>query len=91
MLRTVYFRPNKPLQTDLQPDSVPKAFRDRRGVFWIDFSGEPPETSQPILESFGFHPLAIEDCRVELALTGEGQVRIDCTVALPKRQLRQST
>lgn len=28
------------------------------------------------------HPLAIEDCRVELALTGEGQVRIDCTVAL---------
>ncbi len=61
MLRTVYFRPNKPLQTDLQPDSVPKAFRDRRGVFWIDFSGEPPEASQPILESFGFHPLAIED------------------------------
>lgn len=61
MIRTVYFRPNKPLQTDLQPAAIQKAFRDRRAVLWVDFAGEPPETCQPILESFGFHSLAIED------------------------------
>jgi len=27
----------------------------------VDFTSEPPETAQPILEGFGFHHLAIED------------------------------
>lgn len=27
----------------------------------MDFTSEPPESAQPILEEFGFHPLAIED------------------------------
>lgn len=65
MIQTVYFQPNKPLQTDLRPDAVRKAFRNPRGVLWVDFGGEPPEICQPILESFGFHPLAIEDALQE--------------------------
>jgi magnesium transporter len=31
----------------------------------VDFVGEPPEACQPILESFGFHPLAIDDALQE--------------------------
>lgn len=61
MIRTVYHRPGQPLQTDLKPDAVQAAFRNRRGVLWVDFSGEPPQTCRPILEAFGFHPLAIAD------------------------------
>ncbi len=34
-------------------------------MLWVDFSGETPETCQPILESFGFHPLAIDDALQE--------------------------
>ena len=65
MIRTVFFQPGKPLQTDLKPDSLIKAFRARRGVLWVDFASEPTETCQPILESFGFHPLAIDDALQE--------------------------
>jgi magnesium transporter len=65
VIRTVFFQPGKLLQTNLGPDSLLKAFRSRRGVLWVDFVGEPPEACQPILESFGFHPLAIDDALQE--------------------------
>jgi magnesium transporter len=65
VIRTLFFQPGKPIQTDLKPDSLLKAFRSRRGVLWVDFLSEPPEVCQPILESFGFHPLAIDDALQE--------------------------
>lgn len=65
MIRSVFHQPGKPLQTDLKPDSLQKALGSRRGVLWLDFVGEPPEVCQPILESFGFHPLAIDDALQE--------------------------
>ena len=65
MIRTIFFQPGKPLQTDLELEPIKKAFRSRRGVLWVDFIGEPPEVCQPILESFGFHPLAIDDALQE--------------------------
>ncbi len=61
MIRSAFYQPGKPIQINLDPASLLKAFHTRRGVLWVDFVGEPPETCQPILESFGFHPLAIED------------------------------
>jgi magnesium transporter len=61
VIRTIYFRPEKPIRTDLPREEIQKVFRDRRGILWVDFAGEPNETCQPILEAFGFHPLAIED------------------------------
>jgi magnesium transporter len=61
VIRIVHYIPGKPLRTDLSPDAIQAAFRSRRGVLWVDFVGEPPEVCQPILESFGFHHLAIED------------------------------
>ena len=61
MIRSIFYLPGKPLQTDLAPDALLKAFHNRRGLLWVDFVAEPPEACEPILQSFEFHPLAIED------------------------------
>lgn len=34
-------------------------------MLWVDFIGEPEEAAEPILRSFGFHPLAIDDALQE--------------------------
>ncbi len=65
MIRSIFYQPGKPLQTDLEADALLKAFRAKRGVLWVDFVSEPPEVCQPILESFGFHRLAIDDALQE--------------------------
>ncbi|MBI5953678.1 MAG: magnesium/cobalt transporter CorA [Chloroflexi bacterium] len=61
MIRTVFFSPGKPARTDIPHAELHRLLRDRRGLLWVDFTSEPPETSQPILESFNFHHLAIAD------------------------------
>ena len=61
MVRSAFFTPGKPARTDISPDQFPRLLRDKRGLLWVDFTAEPPETSQPILEGFNFHPLAIAD------------------------------
>jgi magnesium transporter len=61
MIRSVFFSPGKPARTDISPKDFPRLLRDKRGLLWVDFTSEPPETSQPILESFNFHHLAIAD------------------------------
>lgn len=65
MIRSIFYLPGKPLRTDLAPNELLKAFRSSQGVLWVDFAGEPPEICQPILESFDFHPLAIDDALQE--------------------------
>lgn len=65
MIRSIFYQPGKPLQTDLTLASLQKVFRAQKGVLWIDFCGETPEICQPMLESFGFHPLAIDDALQE--------------------------
>ncbi len=61
MIRVVYFSQNKPIRKDIPPAEFPRLLRDKRALLWVDFSGEPNETALPILQSFNFHPLAIED------------------------------
>lgn len=65
MIRTIFFQPGKPLQTDLDPATLSRTVLNRRGVLWLDFEAEAPEVCRPILESFGFHPLAIDDVLLE--------------------------
>ncbi len=65
MIRTLYVAPGKPFRTDIPAPDFPKLLKDRRGLLWVDFSGESPEICQPILEGFGFHPLAIDDALQE--------------------------
>ena len=61
MIQAIFFSPGKPIRTDISPDEFHRLLRDKRGLLWVDFTSEPSETSQPILESFNFHHLAIAD------------------------------
>ena len=65
MIRSVFFSPGKPTRTDISPEEFPRLVRDKRGLLWVDFIGEPVETAEPVLLSFGFHPLAIDDALEE--------------------------
>ncbi len=65
MIRSLFFTPGKQLFTDLPPADFPALIQDRKGLLWVDFSGEAVESAGPILNSFGFHPLAIDDALEE--------------------------
>ncbi len=61
MIRALHFQLNKPPQAEISPAAFPRLLKERRGFLWADFFAEPNESSRPILEGFGFHPLAIQD------------------------------
>jgi magnesium transporter len=45
---------------------LPAALTEPGGLLWLDLEGEPPETCEPILrDTFGFHPLAVDDALAE--------------------------
>jgi magnesium transporter len=66
MIRSLYFTPNKPIRKDIPPQEFPKLIRDRQDLLWVNFESEPAETCLPILQGFGFHPLAIDDALQEI-------------------------
>ena len=61
MIRSLFYTPGKPIRRDIPPTEFPKLSKNRRNLLWVDFRNESPETCLPILQGFGFHPLAIED------------------------------
>lgn len=65
MIRTLFFSPGKPIRKDIPTSDFPKLLRDRRGLLWVDFVNEAPDICLPILQGFGFHPLAISDALEE--------------------------
>jgi len=65
MIRSIYFLQGKPIRTDISPTEFPHLLRNKRGLLWVDFTSEPPETALPILKGFNFHPLAIDDALQE--------------------------
>lgn len=65
MIRSMYYLPGQRIQKDLPPEQFRDLIRNPQGVLWVDFISEPPEACQPILEDFGFHPLAIDDALQE--------------------------
>lgn len=65
MIRSLYYKPGKPIRTDISPTEFPQLIRDKKGVLWVDFIGEPEIQAEAILRSFGFHPLAIDDALQE--------------------------
>jgi len=52
MIRSLFFLPDEPIRKDIPPKEFSKLIRNRRGILWVDFETEPPETSLPILQSF---------------------------------------
>jgi magnesium transporter len=65
MIRTLFFTAGKPIRKELPVSEFPKLIRDRRGLLWVDFVNEAPDVCLPILQGFGFHPLAISDALEE--------------------------
>ena len=65
MIRTLFYTPGKPVRSDIPPLEFSRLLGDKRGMLWVDFMSEPPETALPILQSFGFHHLAIDDALQE--------------------------
>jgi magnesium transporter len=65
MIRSLYYLPDTPIQKDVLPEQFPDLIKNPQAVLWVDFNDEPPEICQPILERFGFHPLAIDDALQE--------------------------
>lgn len=66
MIRPLYRTQDGRLQIDLRPDELTAALRDPRGLLGVDFAGKPADVCEPIFrETFGFHPLAIDDALQE--------------------------
>jgi magnesium transporter len=65
MIRSLFFEPGKAIRKNMPPQEFPRLIRNRRGILWVDFVAEPPDICLPILEGFGFHPLAIDDALQE--------------------------
>ena len=62
MIRALYFESEKLVNTNLPKEEIATVLPNPLTLLWVDFQGEPPETSEPILlETFKFHPLAVED------------------------------
>jgi magnesium transporter len=46
----------------LRPEEFAVALEDNQGLLWLDLLDEPCEDCEPLLlETFGFHPLAVDD------------------------------
>jgi magnesium transporter len=66
MIRSLYRTQDRNIRTDLKPDEFAAALQDANGLLWVDFVGTPPEGDAPILlDTFGFHPLAVDDALQE--------------------------
>lgn len=66
MIRALRFTTAKGLQTELSPAEFTAALQDESGLLWVDFENNPPQADEPILlDTFGFHPLAVDDALQE--------------------------
>ena len=62
MIRSIYFTGADELQLDIPIEQYSQALQDTQGILWVDFVGEDPENCEEILlNTFGFHPLAVDD------------------------------
>jgi magnesium transporter len=66
MIHSLYFTQEGHIRADLRPEEFSTALQDAEGLLWVDFESEPPGVCEPILhETFGFHPLAVDDALEE--------------------------
>ena len=65
MIRSLYYVPGKPVRKDLSPHEFSKLIRNRKSLLWVDFADETSATCLPILQTFGFHSLSIDDALQE--------------------------
>jgi magnesium transporter len=62
MIRSIYYTGAEQLQLDIPIEQYSQAIQNTEGIFWVDFVGEDPQHCEAILlNTFGFHPLAVDD------------------------------
>lgn len=66
MIRSLHKTSAGGIQTDLPPADYPAILQDPGSMLWVDIANEPEEEIRALfLNTFGFHPLAIEDALEE--------------------------
>jgi len=66
MIRSLYRAQDGRVHTDLRVEEFTTALQDVEGLLWVDLTGDSPDVCEPILrETFGFHPLAVDDALEE--------------------------
>ena len=66
MIRSVYRNQAGEILRDLTVDEIAAAIQDSGGLLWVDLQQEAIDRCRPLLlETFGFHPLAVEDALEE--------------------------
>ncbi len=66
MIRSLYRTQDGQIRTDLKSDEFRVALQDMEGLLWVDMGSEPLDACRQILrQTFGFHPLAVDDALEE--------------------------
>jgi magnesium transporter len=66
VIRSVYCTQDGKVRTGLELSEFAAALKDDCGLLWVDLIDEPAAACEPILlETFGFHPLAVDDALQE--------------------------
>jgi magnesium transporter len=66
MIKILYRLAQTGLMSNLPLERLAEVVRDKRALIWVDLDGEDPNVYRPVLaDTFGFHPLAIDDALVE--------------------------
>jgi magnesium transporter len=62
VIRCLYRNKQHPLPAPLEPEQIASALQDAGGLLWVDLASEAPQDCETLLlDTFGFHPLAVED------------------------------
>lgn len=62
MIRSLYRNGKGSVTVDVPVAHWKAALLDAQGLLWVDFGEESPQAIEPLMrETFGFHPLAIDD------------------------------
>src|SRR5215216_2312240 len=65
MIRSLFYIPGETIQQNISPKEFTELIQNPKGLLWVDFINEPPESCRPILQDFKFHYLAINDALQE--------------------------
>lgn len=68
MTSNLVYRPEKGIEENLSLDKVLEYLKDKSTLAWLDFTNPTEDDYQVLLKDFGFHPLAVEDCKTQFHL-----------------------
>ncbi|UCH51655.1 MAG: magnesium transporter CorA family protein, partial [Chloroflexota bacterium] len=57
-----HLSPEGELRSKLSKEEIGAAFGSKKGLLWVDISATTEEDGKFLEQTFGFHPLTVEDC-----------------------------